>query len=65
MHRGFNEYDTRRSPVPSNPGGLMSLLPKGTDLGDVILLLVLLLLYIDTGDEEFLIILLATFMSPK
>jgi hypothetical protein len=42
---------------------LLSFLPEGTDLGDLILLLVLLLLYIDTGDEEFLITLLATFIS--
>ncbi len=55
----------RRSP-PTSPMSidrLLSFLPEGTDLGDLILLLVLLLLYIDTGDEEFLITLLATFIS--
>lgn len=32
-------------------------LPFGLDLGDVTVLLILLLLYIDSGDEEFLLLL--------
>ena len=53
------------TPFPMTLDSLKSLLPEGTDIGDVILLLVLLLLYIDTNDEEFLITLLGTFFSSK
>jgi hypothetical protein len=41
---------------------LMGLLPPGMDLGDLLLYGVLLLLYMDTGDEEYLIMLLAVIM---
>jgi hypothetical protein len=41
---------------------LMGLLPPGMDLGDMLLYGVLLLLYMDTGDEEYLIMLLAVIM---
>lgn len=50
-------------PKPRPPRSFLSgLLPAGTDLGDLILLFVLLLLYMDTGDEEYLIVLLAVMM---
>lgn len=34
---------------------LKSLAPSGVDIGDIILLLLLALLYIDSGDDEFLV----------
>ncbi|MBQ6539858.1 MAG: hypothetical protein IJL71_02375 [Oscillospiraceae bacterium] len=61
---GHNHRYNRGS-QPPGPDGLFSLLPEGTDLGDVILMLILLLLYLDTRDEEFLITLLATFISSQ
>lgn len=38
-------------------GSVSSLLPAGIDAGDVLILLVLLFLYIESKDEDFLIIL--------
>ena len=43
--------------VPQLLSGLRSLLPAHTDAGDLLLLAILLLLYHDTGDEDFLILL--------
>ena len=54
-------YEERR-PRPQVMNPLMSLLPRGMDLGDLLLYGVLLLLYMDTGDEEYLIMLLAVMM---
>ena len=39
---------------------LQKLLPKGLDFGDILLFLILLFLYVETKDEEFLIILILT-----
>ena len=41
-----------------NPDFLSSLLPAGIDAGDLLLVVMLFLLYIDTKDEDFLIILI-------
>lgn len=38
-------------------GKLSSFLPAGLDFGDILILLILLLLYIESKDEDFLIIL--------
>ncbi len=43
--------------------GLGSLLPKNLDAGDLLLLGLLLLLYMDSKDEEFLIILAVVALS--
>ena len=40
------------------PAFLRDLLPRGMDMGDLILLLVLFLLYTDSRDEDFLVILI-------
>ena len=47
---------------PSPAGLLSGLLPPGLDMGDLILFGVLLLLYLDTRDEEYLIMLVAVMM---
>lgn len=59
----------RQKPPPIGGGGLGNIfkslnlnflninLPFGLDLGDIMLLLILFLLYLDTKDDEFLIIL--------
>ena len=39
-------------------GGAVRLLPEGIDTGDIMLLMLLLLLYTESGDEDFLIILI-------
>ncbi len=46
-----------RDGVSAIRASLEKRLPFGLDLGDVLVLLILLLLYLDSGDEEFLIIL--------
>ena len=53
--------DVREKPPAGYAGGpsfLRNLLPPGTDVGDIILLLVLYLLYADSRDEDFLVILI-------
>jgi hypothetical protein len=35
----------------------MGLIPKGIDIGDILLFAILLLMYLESGDEECLIIL--------
>ena len=53
-----------KKPPSREEGGLSSmlqkLLPKGLDFGDILLFLILLFLYVETKDEEFLIILILT-----
>ena len=40
------------------PHGLSNIIPKGLDLGDILLLAFFLLLYLESGDSDFLIILI-------
>ena len=58
--------DSKKPPVPRE-GGLSSLLgsilPKGMDAGDILLLLVFLFLYNETGDDDFLIMLAVMALS--
>ncbi len=42
---------------------LSGLLPKGMDAGDIMLFLMLFLLYSDSGDEDFLIIMAVLFFT--
>ena len=67
--RDFYRVDHDPSGIPLNGSGhgssgsggifgaLSSLLPAGIDAGDILILLVLLFLYIESKDEDFLIIL--------
>ncbi len=60
----------KQSPLLQNrsdkKGGLSglfrSILPKNIDMGDLLLLVLLFLLYSESGDEEFLIILAIVFL---
>lgn len=49
----------KKSPLfgGGHPGGLLKSLPFGLDIGDLAVLVLLFFLYIESGDEEFLIIL--------
>lgn len=47
-----------------NPlSSLLGLIPKGIDIGDILLFAILLLLYLESGDEECLIILAVLFFT--
>ena len=41
---------------------LLGLFPKGIDIGDLLLFAILLLMYLESGDEECLIILAVLFL---
>lgn len=45
------------------PKGISGVLPKGMDWGDILLLALFLLLYLESGDEDFLIILIVVAFS--
>lgn len=45
------------------PKGISGILPKGMDWGDIMLLALFLLLYLESGDEDFLIILIVVAFS--
>ena len=70
-HKKASNTVVGKEKPPFNTGGgltslLNSILPKGLDFGDILLFLVLFLLYVETKDEEFLIILIVsafTFIS--
>ena len=69
-HKKASNTVGKEKPPVNTGGGLTSLLnsilPKGLDFGDILLFLVLFLLYVETKDEEFLIILIVsafTFIS--
>ena len=51
------------SPFGGLEGVIRSILPAGMDAGDLMFLVLLLLLYMDSRDEEFLIILAVVAMS--
>ena len=50
-------------PPPSNQGLLSELLPAGLDTGDLFLAAMLLFLYAESKDEDFLIILIVVGLS--
>ncbi|NLL45444.1 MAG: hypothetical protein GX250_01370 [Clostridiales bacterium] len=62
-HRSGSGHDPPRKGPQSilgkqNPlSSLMGLIPKGIDIGDILLFAILLLMYLESGDEECLIIL--------
>ena len=56
----------QQKPPPKNGGGLkglLGLLPEHIDTGDLMLLLLLFLLYTESHDEDFLIILIVVGLS--
>lgn len=52
-----------RNPGPDRKTGLPSLLPAGLDTGDIFLAAMLLFLYSESRDEDFLIILIVVGLS--
>lgn len=69
-HRAIPQQDRDRhqpSCTAEHPrresGPLGSILPPGVDAGDILFLLVLLFLYLESEDEEFLIILIVVGLS--
>ena len=46
-------------------GDILKLFSENSDAGDVLLALICLLLYSDSGDEEFLFILASLFFNAK
>ena len=54
---------TLRPTAPKKTFQLSEILPKNLDTGDILLLLMLYLLYSDSGDDEFLIIMAVLFFT--
>jgi hypothetical protein len=60
----FGRPENKRPPHTGSEGGFLSgILPDGMDTADVLLLLILLFLFIESGDEEFIIVLIVVAVS--
>lgn len=57
------DYSLPPRPAPPNTARHLPFLPEWLDMSDVILLLLLFFLYLESGDEDFLIILVVVGFS--
>jgi len=64
-HRAQQQQHQHHHPNKGNNNPfspLLGMLPKGIDIGDLLLIAILLLMYLESGDEECLIILAVLFL---